>query len=164
MGKISDSQRWDKIHTSFDDGLHLPDIVNITTAKVSDRHGLEQFIFSKGTIIVEDRGYFDFLLMLNRIQAENIFVTRIKSNIKYKQIKELDLPAGKYEHILKDEIIELTSEKAKKTGINKERLRLVHVYKEDENKVIEIITNQLKWQAITIADLYTIVRYFFAKS
>lgn len=34
------------------------------------------------------------------------------------------------------------------------KLRLVHVYKEDENKVIEIITNQLEWKASTIADLY----------
>ena len=31
---------------------------------------------------------------------------------------------------------------------------MVHVYKEDENKVIEIITNQLEWEASTIAELY----------
>jgi hypothetical protein len=30
----------------------------------------------------------------------------------------------------------------------------VHVYKQDENKVIEIITNNLEWSARTIADLY----------
>jgi len=30
----------------------------------------------------------------------------------------------------------------------------VHVYKPDENKVIEIITNQLDWTARTIVDLY----------
>jgi transposase len=34
------------------------------------------------------------------------------------------------------------------------KLRLVHVYKEDENKVIEIITNNLDWAASTIAALY----------
>lgn len=28
------------------------------------------------------------------------------------------------------------------------------MYKEDENKVIHLITNQVDWQAITIADLY----------
>jgi IS4 transposase len=31
---------------------------------------------------------------------------------------------------------------------------LVHVYKEDENKVIAIITNQLEWSYNTIAQLY----------
>lgn len=33
-------------------------------------------------------------------------------------------------------------------------MRLISVYKEDQNKVIEIITNQLDWSAPTIADLY----------
>lgn len=31
---------------------------------------------------------------------------------------------------------------------------MVHVYKEDENKVIEIITNQFDWQTATIAQIY----------
>jgi hypothetical protein len=35
----------------------------------------------------------------------------------------------------------------------KQKLRLVHVYKQDENKVIETINN-LEWSARTIADLY----------
>jgi IS4 transposase len=60
----------------------------------------------------------------------------------------------KDEDIIKDEIIILCSKKAQETGIIEHKLRLVHVYKEDENKVIEIITNQLDWEARTIADLY----------
>jgi IS4 transposase len=51
-------------------------------------------------------------------------------------------------------MIQLTSTRAKKTGISEHRLRLVHVYKEDENKVIAIITNQLEWEYNTIAWLY----------
>ena len=143
-----------KIHTCWDDTLMLPDVVNITEAKLHDRYGLNQFVFPKNTIIVEDRAYFDFSLMLSRIKAENIFVTRIKSNTVYQTIEELDQPDNIEQNILKDEIITLTSDKAIKTGINKHKLRLVHVYKEDENKVIEIICNQLDWKASTIADLY----------
>ena len=37
--------------------------------------------------------------------------------------------------VRKDEIICLNSDKARKTGISEHKLRLVHVYKEDENKV-----------------------------
>jgi hypothetical protein len=103
---------------------------------------------------VEDRAYFDFALMLNRIKAENVFVTRIKSNTKYETIEELDLPDNADHNILKDEIILLTSNKAIETGISEHKLRLVHVYKEDENKVIAIITNQLDWEYNTIAELY----------
>lgn len=143
-----------KIHTCMDVELMLPDIVNITEAKLHDRYGLEQSIFPKNTIIVEDRAYFDFALMLNRIKATNVFVTRIKTNTVYETIEELDLPDGENEHIVKDEIIRLTSQKAFESGITEQELRLVHVYKEDENKVIEIITNQLEWDALTISELY----------
>ena len=100
-----------KIHTVWDDSLALPEYVNITEAKVHDSKGLIDRVYSKNDIIVEDRGYFDFALMLQRA-------------------------------------------KAVETGINEIKLRRVAVYKEDENKVIEIITNQLDWKARTIADLY----------
>jgi len=152
--KFRTAKRGIKIHTCWDDGLMIPDVVNISQAKLHDRHGLSQLIFPKDTIIVEDRGYFDFLLMYNRIAADNVFVTRIKSNTEYQTRIELDLPEHEAPHILKDEIIQLTSLKAGKVGIDNHELRLVHVYKEDENKVIEIITNQLDWKAETIADLY----------
>lgn len=143
-----------KLHTVLDASLLLPEVVNISVAKVHDRHGLDQLIFPKDTIIVEDRAYFDFALMLNRIKAENVFVTRIKTNTKYETVRELELPDGKDPHILKDEIIRLNSEKAVETGISQHPLRLVHVYKEDQNKVIAIITNQLDWEYNTIAELY----------
>lgn len=143
-----------KIHTVWDDQLGLPDMVNISEAKVHDRHGLENNVFKKGTIIVEDRGYFDFSLMVKRIKADNVFVTRIKENTVYKSIEELPLPEDKNQDILKDEIIELSSKKAVEAGISGQKLRLVHVYKEDEDKVIEIISNQLDWSAETIARLY----------
>jgi len=92
--------------------------------------------------------------MLQRVKAGNVFVTRIRTNTVFGTVKELELPNDTDQDILKDEIITLSSKKAIKTGINEVRLRLVHVYKEDGNKVIEIIADQLDWTARTIADLY----------
>ena len=143
-----------KLHTSWDAHMMIPEVVNITEAKVHDRNGLEQLVYPKDTVIVEDRAYFDFSLMLNRIKAENVFVTRIKTNTVYETIRELDLPDNTDQNILKDEIIKLSSSKAKEVGIDKQELRLVHVWKEDQNKVIVIITNQLDWSYNTISDLY----------
>jgi hypothetical protein len=143
-----------KIHTCWDDALMIPDMINITEAKTHDRYGFSQQVFPKNTIIVEDRAYFDFTLMLNRIHAKNVFVTRIKCNTVYETLRELELSEIEDQDILKDEIIRLCGAKAIKCGIDKQELRLVHVYKKDENKVIEIITNQLDWTARTIADLY----------
>lgn len=143
-----------KIHTCWDDTIMIPDIINITEAKLHDSKGLAKLVFAKNTIIVEDRAYFDFTLMLSRIEAKNVFVTRIKKDTVFERIAEIDLLEDTDDNILKDEIIRLSSKKAQECGISEQKLRLMHVYKEDENKVIEIITNQLDWKAETIADLY----------
>jgi Transposase DDE domain len=143
-----------KIHTVWDDLLGIPDLINITEAKIHDSKGLMTQVFKKGTIIVEDRAYFDFELMKLRQDAENVFVTRIKQNTVYEALSELDLPADKDQDILKDEIIQLTSAKAIKEGVSEIKYRLVSVYKADENKVINIISNNLDWSARTIAYLY----------
>ena len=143
-----------KIHTCWDDALMIPDFVNITPAVVHDSRGFENKIFPAGTIIVEDRGYFDFSLMLARIKADNTSVTRIKENTVYEVEEELDLPDDKDFHILKDELIRLTGVKAKEIGIDKYVLRRVVVYDELNNRTIEIITNNLTWSAATIGALY----------
>lgn len=153
-----------KIHTCLDEAKMIPEMINITEAKVHDRIGVKDFVFDKGTIIVEDRGYFDFSLFKARIDNNNDFVTRIKVNTCYETVEELDLPEGKDEHILKDEIIRLTSKQAVAAGMDEELLRRVCVYKEDENKIIEIICNNLIWSAATIAELYKrrwIIEIFF---
>lgn len=143
-----------KIHTVWDENLALPEFINITTASVHDSKGLSNNIFKKGTIIVEDRGYFEFKLFKSRIDNHNIFVTRIKDNTVYESIRELELPEKKDQHILKDEIIKLTSKKAKTEEIDTIELRRVVVFDPETNQTIEIITNQLDWLASTIASLY----------
>jgi hypothetical protein len=143
-----------KIHTVWDDTLGLPDYINITEAKIHDSKGLASQIFPKGTIVVEDRAYFDFELFKSRNDAKNVFVTRLKGKVLYESVEELDLPDDRDQNILKDELIKFTSKEAKKAGLEGKIFRLVTVYKEDDNKVIHLITNQIDWQAITIADLY----------
>ena len=143
-----------KIHTCWDDNLQIPDMINIGEAHVHDSKGFEQQVFKKNTIIVEDRGYFDFALMVARIKADNIFVTRIKDNTLYESVEELDLPEHKDQHIHRDQLIRLTGLKAIETGISKHLLRRTVVYDEKNNKEIVIITNQLTWEAATIGALY----------
>jgi hypothetical protein len=143
-----------KIHTCWDDALMLPDIINITEAKVNDIKGLAHRIFPGDTIIVEDRGYFDFRLMLARIEAGNYFVTRLKDNTLYESIIELELPEDKDQHILKDEFIRLCGKRAQETGMLNVTLRRVVVYDEKNERTLEIITNNLEWSAATVGQLY----------
>jgi len=143
-----------KVHVSLDEAQMIPEMINITPAKVSDRRGADSFRYPKDTIVVDDRGYFDFRLFATHIEDENHFVTRIKSNTVYESIAENELPDAKDEHILKDELIHLTGQAAEEAGINDVTLRRVAVYKEDENKIIVLITNNLEWSAATIGELY----------
>ncbi len=72
----------------------IPDIVNICEAKLHDCEGLSQMVFPKNTVIVEDRAYFYFALMLQRAAAENTFVTRIKTNKQYKFVMRMTADDG----------------------------------------------------------------------
>lgn len=143
-----------KIHTCLDYALMLPDLVNISEAAVHDKRGHPQTVFAPGTIIVEDKGYFDFSLMLQRINADNIFVTRIKDNTVYESVCEKELPADKDQHILKDELILLTGKKAVEVSIDQVTLRRIVVYDSEKDVQLELITQELKWAASTIAALY----------
>lgn len=126
----------------------MPNIVNITEAAVHDRRGFESVVFPKDTIIVEDKGYWDFDIIKARVLAENYFVTRIKDNTVYEVVKELKLPENEDQHILLDEIIHLTGSQAKKAGIDEIQFRRVVAYHEEENTTIEIISNNLECENI----------------
>jgi hypothetical protein len=143
-----------KIHTQWDEAMMLPNLVCISEASVHDSKGFGEVVFPKGTIILEDKGYWDFSVIKARIKAENTFVTRIKDNTVYEVVEELELPDKEDQHILKDELIHLTGTKAKEAKIENDILRRVVVYNEERNTVLEIITNNLDWKASTIAALY----------
>ena len=143
-----------KAHVSLDEISMIPDIINISEAKVSDRRGVDNFRYAKDTIVVDDRGYFDTLLFKTRIDDQNIFVTRIKDNILYESVRENDLPDDTDAHILKDEIILLKGKAAIENGIDQVEFRRVVVYIEEGNRTVVLITNNLEWSAATIAELY----------
>lgn len=143
-----------KAHVSLDEMSMIPDIVNISKAKISDRRGVDDFRYVKDTIIVDDRGYYDSKLFKIRIDDKNHFVTRIKDNIVCESVREYELPDDKDEHILKDEIIRLTGKAAVENGIDQVEFRRVVVYIEEDNRTVELICNNLEWSAATIAELY----------
>ncbi len=143
-----------KIHTQWDEALMLPNLVCIKEAAIHDSKGFDEVVFPKGTIILEDKGYWDFRVIKARIKAGNTFVTRIKENTVYEVIEELELPQHEDQHILKYELIYLKGTKAMEVKLENTILRRVVVYNEDRNTTLEIISNNLQWKAATIAALY----------
>lgn len=141
-----------KMHTLLDYDGNLPAYVNITDGKTADNKGAYDIPLLKGSVIVADRFYNDFPLLNIWDSTGVYFVVRHKESLKFNSIKENTLHENRHQHILKDEIIELTGV----LSVSKypKQLRRVAVWDEVNQQVIELITNQLTWSANTIGELY----------
>lgn len=141
-----------KMHTLLDYDGNLPNYVNISDGKTADNKGAYDIPLVKRSVIVADRFYNDFSLLKVWDSNEVFFVIRHKENLQFTGIKENELPDNRHQHILKDEIVELTGAQSKKKYPSK--LRRVTVWDDKNLQVIELITNQMSWTANTIGDLY----------
>ncbi len=141
-----------KMHTLLDYDGKLPVYVNITEGSVGDNKGAYDIPLEKGSVIVADRYYNDFP-MLNVWDSKGVnFVIRHKDNLKFDTVQERELLENTAQHILKDEEIVFTNYHSKKKYPKK--LRRVAVWDDENEQTIELITNNFKWSAQTIGDLY----------
>ena len=141
-----------KMHTLLDYDGKLPVYVNITEGSVGDNKGAYDLPLVKGSVIVTDRYYNDFP-MLNVWDSKGVFfVIRHKDNLSFTSLSERELPTNTAQHVLKDEEIELANTVSKAKYPTK--LRRVAVWDDENKQTIELITNNFKWAAQTIADLY----------
>lgn len=107
------------------------------------------------SILIDDRGYYDFNSFVN-YQARNItFVTRIKSNADFKIFKQQDLTSEDTKAgVLTDQAIQMRGDKAFETALSDIDLRMVTVWDGQNQKELVIITNNLDWPTQVIAELY----------
>lgn len=141
-----------KLHALLDYDGCLPVFVNVTDGKVADVKVAKQLNLPKNSVVVADRGYIDFE-MLNRWNKEGIsFVVRLKDDIETIDMKELPLPEGKDEHIIKHERMLLGNKESRDKYPR--QLRRVVVYDRQNDTTIILITNNFSWTAATIAELY----------
>lgn len=130
----------------------MPAYVNITDGKTADNKGAYDIPLLAGSVIVADRFYNDFSLLNVWDSNQVFFVIRHKDNFTFKTIKERELPKTNHQHLLKDEIIKLTGNKTK--AKYPKVLRRVALWDEKNKQTIELITNNTKWCANTIGELY----------
>ena len=95
-----------KLHTLLDFDCNLPVYVNITYGNTANNKGTYDLPLIKNSVIVADRFYNDFHLLNVWDSNKVFFVIRHKHNLKFIVIKEVETIYN--QHILKDEIIELT--------------------------------------------------------
>ncbi|CAN5386131.1 hypothetical protein BH23BAC3_BH23BAC3_30470 [soil metagenome] len=140
------------MHTLLDYDGNLPAYVHISDGKTADNKGAYDIPLLKNSVIVADRFYNDFSLLHVWDSNGVWFVVRHKENLQYKSIQENELPVGRYEHVLKDECIQLTGPQSRKKYPG--RLRREAVWDAENKQVIELITNHPTWTANTIGELY----------
>jgi hypothetical protein len=137
-----------KAHTIYDIKKKIPDFMVITDARRHDHAAVSQMPINEGTIYALDRGYLCFETLENINKKGAFFVTRTKSNTRYRTIKK-NKTRGK--NILRDDSIKFTGQKSHQYP---HALRLVRYRDPEEKKVLTFITNNLDLSAETIAAIY----------
>lgn len=141
-----------KCHMRLDLQSFLPKFAIVDSAKCSDPVMAYELCadIKDGEIVVFDKAYIDFKHLLQLNSRGVFWVSRAKDNMQYRVIKT-NKSSGK---ILQDERIELASPNTYKNYPI--HLRFVKALVEVEGKEIEMtfITNNFKWAASSICDLY----------
>jgi hypothetical protein len=139
-----------KLHVGLNHKGYLPEFVTITEGKDHDVTVGRTLAFPKGSIVVVDKAYNDYAWYNQLTGKEIFFVTRLKSNAKYRVISRKSVNKGK--GLTCDQTIEFTGARtAKKCPV---QLRRIGYRDSATGKHYVFLTNNFKLSARTIADIY----------
>ena len=138
-----------KLHTLLDLRGAIPTFIHISDGKLHDVNVLDLLIPEPGAYYVMDRGYLDFERLYALHQAGSFFVTRAKSNSKFKRV--LSQPVDRTTGLICDQLVELTVFYSQQGY--PERLRRIR-YRDPEGRRLVFLTNHLSLPALTICALY----------
>jgi hypothetical protein len=138
-----------KIHLVLDNDGYLPTYALITEGKTPDVTMARIMTFPKGTIVVVDRGYTDFALFQQWIDAGVFFVTRMRENLVYTVVHENICPHRK--EIISDQLIRLSTDYAQERCPS--ILRRI-VVRDSTGEEVVLLTNQFEFGATTISAIY----------
>jgi len=139
-----------KLHVGLNHSGYLPEFVTVTEGKTHDVMVGRTLEFPKGSIVAVDKGYNDYT-WYNRLTDKGIFfVTRLKSNAKYRTVSHRSVLKSK--GLTSDQTIEFTGiQTAKKCPV---QLRRIGYRDAETGKRYVFLTNNFELAARTIADIY----------
>jgi hypothetical protein len=139
-----------KLHTAIDIAGDLPQFAVFTEGRTHDvKAARENISFRPGATVVMDRGYVDFAWMSELNQGAVTFVTRAKSNMRFKAVecRKTDRTRG----YIADQTIALKSQRGSDyTGY----LRRISYRDPDTGKKLVFLTNNFDLSYKTICALY----------
>ena len=140
-----------KLHTLLDIRSAIPSFIHITDGKTHEVNILDDLVIEPGAFYLMDRGYLDFSRLFTIHQAHAFFVTRTKSNTKFK--RRYSQPVDRLNtNVLCDQMGVLTVFYSSKDY--PATLRRVVVKDEDTGKRITFLTNNFALSPVLIAELY----------
>ncbi len=139
-----------KLHTLLDLRGNIPTFIHISDGKLHDVNVLDILPIEAGAFYIMDRGYVDFTRLYGLHQAGAFFVTRDKSNLKYR--RRYSQPVDKTTGLRCDQTIVLTG--VNTSGFYPVPLRRIKYHDAKTGKTFNFLTNNFVIPAITVADLY----------
>jgi hypothetical protein len=139
-----------KVHTLLDMRGSIPSVIIITTGKVHDVNILDDLVIEPGAFYVMDRGYLDFDRLHHIDQERAFFVTRAKSNSRFRRLSSH--PVDKSIGVQCDQTVGLKGVVVRKTypGV----LRRIRYRDPETGKRLVFLTNNFLLPAATIAQLF----------
>src|SRR5579863_751275 len=138
-----------KLHTLLDVRGAIPTFIHISDGKLHDVNVLDLLVPEPGAFYVMDRGYLDFARLYSLHQAGSFFVTRLKSNSKFRRL--YSLPVDRASGVICDQLGELTGFYSQQGY--PERLRRIR-YRDSEDRRLIFLTNHLSLPSRTVCELY----------
>jgi hypothetical protein len=139
-----------KLHLLLDHDGYLPVFARITDGKVHEVKIAQSMTFPSGSIVVIDKGYVDYKLFWAWDQDGIYFVTRLKENARYRIVEDKPVPVNR--NILKDQLIEFVGFYSQQNYPG--QLRRLEVFDEENEKIIVLLTNHMRFGATTISAIY----------
>lgn len=143
-----------KLHLRLNLRNFLPAFAIIDTAKHNDNKRARELCagLQEGEIAVFDKAYVDFEHLFDMTLRGVFWVTRTKSNMKFRVKKRLlKKPVGK---ILRDDLIVLKGKVSRKRYPEVMRRVRAIVEIDGKEREMDFLTNNLSWAPGSIADLY----------
>ena len=139
-----------KLHTLLDLRGAIPTFIHISDGKLHDVNVLDLLVAEPGAFYVMDRGYLDFERLYTLHQAGSFFVTRAKSNSKFRRL--VSRPVDRSTGLICDQSVELTVFYSHQGY--PERLRRIRFKDPETAKTLVFLTNHFALPALTIGALY----------
>lgn len=139
-----------KLHLKLNHSGYLPAFAVVTEGKIHEQKAAPSIPFEKGDVVVFDKGYNKFAWLKTLDNTGVFFVTRLKSNSRYRILKRND--TTEYEMITSDQIIKWTGFNSRKNYDGE--LRRIRSIDPETGKAIILLTNNFNWSPDTIAKIY----------